>query len=134
MYICVHLRYKDINVSYSKLARTGHGQCHITFPNTARGYYMCWYARDRVLQWARPRLDTDDAIGHARGHAADPERDWYYYRISFCGLNGGHTGQVPGGQFGQPLGSADQFPGWNVVTRHWEELMAMPCAGHVFLL
>ena len=129
--VCVHLlRYKDINVSYSRHARTGHGQCHISFPDTARGYYMCWYARDRLLSWRRDRMpDLDDANldqrdpGHV--HAPNPDRQWYYYRVSFCGLNGGHTGQIPGGQFGMPLGSADQFPGWNVVDRHREELMGM---------
>ena len=52
--VCVHLlRYTDINVSYSGQARSGHGQCHLVFEESAKGYYMCWYARDRLLSWRR---------------------------------------------------------------------------------
>ena len=127
--VCVHLlRYKDINVSYSRQARTGHGQCHLVFEESAKGYYMCWYARDRLLSWRRDLMPADEVMLAPEDpgpHAPNPERDWYYYRVSFCDMRGGHTGQVPGGQFGTPLGNADQFPGWNVVARHWAELMGM---------
>ena len=112
--VCVHLlRYKDINVSYSRFTRTGHGQCHMVFEDNARGYYMCWYARDLLLSWRQARVPQDDANldrADPGPHAPNPERAWYYYRVSFCGMDGGHTGQVPGGQFGTPLGNAECRP------------------------
>ena len=114
----------------------------MTFEDSARGYYMAWYARDRFLSWRReriPELDDANLDRHDPGpHAPNPDRTWYYYRVSFCSLDGRHSGQVPGGRFGVPLGSADQFPGWDVVARHWQTVMEeWPRAGQqpqVYLL
>ena len=130
--LCVYgfrLRYTDLNVTYSRHTRTGHGQANLTFEDSVRGYYLCWYTRDLLLSWRRPMVMADaanadprDYAGH--GHAPNENREWYYYKVSFVDDKCRPTSVVPGRTFGQPLGHADKFPGWAVALRHWEELTA----------
>ena len=125
--VCVHLlRYTDLNVTYPKNTRTGHGQVNLTFEDSVRGYYMAWYTRDLLLEWRRPMVLADSANADPgdHGHAPNRDRQHYYYKVSFVDDKCRPTGVVPGRTFGQPLGHADKFPGWAVALRHWEELTA----------
>ena len=119
-----------MNVNYSKHTTSGHGQAHLTSPATPRGYYMCWYTRDLLLQWRRElapgeaaAMDPQDA-----GHAPTHGRGWYYYKVSFVDMRGQQAGMVPGGRFGELLGHAERFPGWVIVQADFEQSLAMAMA------
>ena len=76
--VCVHLfRYTDMNVHYSKEARTGQGQVNHTFEDSVRGYYLCWY---QLLSWRRAMVDADNANRDPEDpdHAPDQNREFYY--------------------------------------------------------
>ena len=121
--VCVHLlRYTDLNVTYSKNTRTGHGQVNLTFEDSVRGYYMAWYTRGLLLDWRRPMVVADSANADPgdHGHAPNVDRQYYYYKVSFVDDRCKPTDVVSGRTFGQPLGHADKFPGWAVALRHWE--------------
>ena len=84
--VCVHLlRHTDLNVTYSKNTRTGHGQVNLTFVDSVRGYYMAWYTRDLLLDWRRPMVVADSATADPgdHGHAPNVDRQYYYYKVSF---------------------------------------------------
>ena len=123
--VCVHLlRYVDVNVMYSHLATSGNGAAWITFEDSPRGYFMCWYARDRLLEWYRefqPNENTGLASG-ATGHAPDAGRTWYYYKVCFVNRSG-HAGSAMGtGHFGIPLIDTDRFPGWDTVSKQYSAI------------
>ena len=121
--VCVRLlRYTDTNVHYSMQARTGHGQVNITFEDSVRVCYLCWYCRDQLLSWRREMVPADNANRDPEDpdHALDQNREFYYYRVSFVDDRCKQTGAVPGGRFGMPLDLADRFPGWDVAQAHWQ--------------
>ena len=107
-----------MHVRYSQETHSGHGHAWITCEDNPRGYYMCWYIRDVVRTWRRQmtRYDAQElAERRAAGEAsaADPERDWFYYQVSFVGRNSRPAGVVRGVGFGQPLPPDMAFPGWD---------------------
>jgi hypothetical protein len=103
-------RYADLHVSYSAQAQSGHGQAHLTFEDSVRGYFMCWYTRDILQTWTRNIVDLDIAgAGHA--HAPNPRRQRYYYQVCFLDEHCRKGGTAHDG-FGQPVVHGDQFPGW----------------------
>ena len=64
------------------------------------------------------------------GHAPDETLEYYYYRVSFMDDRCKQTGVVPGVHFGQPLGHADHFPGWDIVLTHWREVLDRSAVRH----
>ena len=113
-----------MNIHYSRHARTGHGQVNLTFEDSVRGYYLCWYTRDLLLDCRLPMVMSDAARADPADHGHVPnENREYYYRVSFVDDTCRPTGVVPGRRFGQPLGHADRFPGWDIALRHWREVL-----------
>ena len=119
-------RYADLNISYSPHARSGHGQAHLTFEDSVRGYYMCWYTRDILQTWTRDMVDADmAAAGHA--HAPDPRRERYYYQVCFLDQYCQKGGTAHDG-FGQPVVHGDRFPGWALAHATCDEMLQQNAA------
>ena len=115
---------------YSPRTSFGHGQAFFTFEDSPRGYYMCWYVRDRILEWYRD-FAPDEAQTLARtagGHAPDAARTWYYYRVAFVDQGGSPGIHIGGGQFGVPLVDSDRFPGWARASASYSAMRAASMA------
>ena len=83
---------------------------------------MCWYARDLIMEWRRSFVPGEGAAmdpQDAAGHAPDPDRDMYFYRVAFVDSQGivGHV--VEGG---------NRFPGWRCALRTYMETIDMRTA------
>ena len=98
---------------------------NLTFEDSVRGYYLCWYTRDRLLSWRRPMVMADGANMDPAdpGHAPDENREYYYYRVSFMDDRCRQTDVVPGVRFGRLLDHADRFPGWDIALANWQEVL-----------
>ena len=79
---------------------------------------------------AKVMADAANADPGDHGHAPNEDRQYYYYKVSFVDDTCRPTPVVPGRRFGEPLGHADKFPGWDVALRHWEELLAKNSVKH----